>query len=124
MFLNSVAYWRPPVFGLGDEQMIWLRSELRLAHSERERDVVFMHAYPSEDGADASELKHLFRDAGVLLVEMGHTHYNELANDGLSSTPQLGLPGRLRRDPRGSRSPLWTMAWSVGSSSPSASGRS
>ncbi|MGA3239150.1 MAG: metallophosphoesterase [Bryobacteraceae bacterium] len=83
VLLNSVAHWRPPVFGLGDKQMKWLRGELRLAHSARERVVVFMHAYPSEHGADAAELRRLFRNCGILLVEMGHTHYNELANDGL-----------------------------------------
>jgi 3',5'-cyclic-AMP phosphodiesterase len=29
-----------------------------------------------------AEIRQLFRDGGVLPVEMGHTHYNELANDG------------------------------------------
>jgi Icc protein len=76
VFLNSVAKWRPPVFGLGGEQMEWLRSQLG------SRAVVFMHAYPSEHGDDAAELQALFRERRVLLVEMGHTHYNELANDG------------------------------------------
>jgi Icc protein len=82
VFLNSVAHWYPPVFGLGGEQMKWLRDELLLAHGAHDRVVVFMHAYPSEHGADAAELRQLLLDGRVLLVEMGHTHYNELANDG------------------------------------------
>lgn len=31
LLLNSVAQWHPPIFGLGDDQMNWMRSELRLA---------------------------------------------------------------------------------------------
>lgn len=124
VFLNSVAHWHPPVFGLGDEQMNWLRNELHLAHSARERVVIFMHAYPSEHGADAAELRHLVQDGGVMLVEMGAPVTMSWRTMATSSTPQLGLPDRLRRDRRGSRSPRWMMAWSDGSSSPSTSGRS
>jgi Icc protein len=101
VFLNSVAHWRPPVFGLGDEQMNWLRDELHQAHSARERVVVFMHAYPSEHGVDAAELRHLFQDGGVLLVEMGHTHYNELANDGRIVYATTRSTGQIEEGPAG-----------------------
>jgi 3',5'-cyclic-AMP phosphodiesterase len=101
VFLNSVAHWRPPVFGLGGEQMNWLSDELRLAHSARERVVVFMHAYPSEHGADAAELRHLFQYGGVLLVEMGHTHYNELANDGRIIYATTRSTGQIEEGPAG-----------------------
>ena len=101
VLLNSVAHWHPPVFGLGDEQMNWLRNELRMARSARERVVVFMHAYPSEHGADAAELRHLFRDGGVLLVEMGHTHYNELANDGRLIYAATRSTGQIEEGPAG-----------------------
>jgi Icc protein len=78
--------------------MAWLRDELLGGHR---RSVVFMHAYPSEHGDDAAGLHELFRNSGVLLIEMGHTHYNELANDGhiiyatTRSTGQIeeGQPG-------------------------------
>jgi 3',5'-cyclic-AMP phosphodiesterase len=79
--LHSVAQWNPPVFGLGKEQIAWLREELKSC-GEHEYVVAFMHAYPSEHGDDAATLKELFGGNKVLLVEMGHTHYNELANDG------------------------------------------
>jgi 3',5'-cyclic-AMP phosphodiesterase len=81
LLLNSVATWQPPVFGLGSEQMSWLCNELSQGQL-RGHSVVFMHAYPSEHGDDAADLRELFRSSGVLLIEMGHTHYNELANDG------------------------------------------
>ncbi len=100
VFLNSVACWHPPVFGLGGEQMSWLRRELNLARAACERLVVFMHAYPSEHGADAPELRHLFRD-GMLLVEMGHTHYNELANDGRVIYAATRSTGQIEEGPAG-----------------------
>jgi hypothetical protein len=101
VFLNSVAHWHPPVFGLGAEQMNWLRNELHLAHSARERVVIFMHAYPSEHGADAAELRHLVQDGGVMLVEMGHTHYNELANDGHVIYAATRSTGQIEEGPAG-----------------------
>jgi Icc protein len=101
LFLNSVAHWQPPVFGLGSEQMKWLRNELRLASSALERVVAFMHAYPSEHGTDAAELRRLLRDGGVLLVEMGHTHYNELANDGHIIYAATRSTGQIEEGPAG-----------------------
>jgi predicted phosphodiesterase len=101
LLLNSVARWHPPVFGLGQEQLAWLRDELDLARRARERVVVFMHAYPSEHGADAAELRRLFRDGGVLLVEMGHTHYNELANDGRIIYAATRSTGQIEEGPAG-----------------------
>jgi Icc protein len=101
LFLNSVAHWHPPVFGLGGEQMSWLRDELHRARRSQERIVVFMHAYPSEHGNDAAELAHLFREANVWLVEMGHTHYNELANDGQILYATTRSTGQIEEGPVG-----------------------
>lgn len=95
--LNSVAVWKPPIFGLGPRQMDWLRDELR----SRQRVVVFMHAYPSEHGEDAVELQNLFRESGVLLVEMGHTHYNELVNDGHMLFATTRSTGQVEEGPPG-----------------------
>jgi Icc protein len=101
IFLNSVAQWRPPEFGLGRQQMMWLRDELSLAFRAVERAVVFMHAYPSEHGTDAAELSRLFRANGVLLIEMGHTHYNELANDGNIVYATTRSTGQIEEGPAG-----------------------
>ena len=98
---NSVAQWQPPVFGLGEEQVNWLRDEFRRARENGEPVVVFMHAYPSEHGADAVRLKLLLRESGVLLVEMGHTHYNELANDGRIVYAATRSTGQIEEGPAG-----------------------
>lgn len=73
-------------FRLGDRQLRWLTDELALVKAAGIPAAVFAHAYP-DDIRDAyptaaQQLAGLFWDAGVRLVEMGHTHYNELGFDG------------------------------------------
>jgi len=101
VFLNSVAVWNPPVFGLGKEQMRWLRSELTAAVSRGLKSVVFMHSYPTEHGAEADSLRCLFGQNNVLIVEMGHTHYNELANDGRTIYAATRSTGQVEEGPPG-----------------------
>jgi 3',5'-cyclic-AMP phosphodiesterase len=100
ILLNSVARWQPPVFGLGSQQMARVRDQLS-REQIHVRSVVFMHAYPSDHGADAAELSELFRNHGVLLVEMGHTHYNELANDGHIVYATTRSTGQIEEGPPG-----------------------
>jgi Icc protein len=97
LLLNSLARWKPGEFGLGGEQMQWLQEELSAAKGA----VVFMHAYPSEHGQDASRLRELFQKNDVLLVEMGHTHYNELANDGHTIYAATRSTGQIEEGPAG-----------------------
>ena len=101
VLLNSMAVWHPPVFGLGPEQMQWLRFNLTAASLENLSSIVFMHAYPSQHGEDADELRSLFRRHRVLLVEMGHTHYNELANDGHIIYTATRSTGQIEEGPPG-----------------------
>jgi 3',5'-cyclic AMP phosphodiesterase CpdA len=101
VFLNSVSNWRPPAFGLGAEQMAWLRHDLSSVGGKSKSIVVFMHAYPSEHQDEARELSELFRQSGVSLVEMGHTHYNELANDGQLIYAATRSTGQIEEGPVG-----------------------
>jgi Icc protein len=71
-----------PDFRLGAEQMGWLRSELARAKQDGLPIMVFMHAYPDDLHEGVIELKTLFTRHRVAFVDTGHTHYNELANDG------------------------------------------
>jgi 3',5'-cyclic-AMP phosphodiesterase len=79
--------------------MAWLRKDLASARGKTV--VVFMHAYPSEHGDDAAELARLFRQNRVTLVEMGHTHYNELANDGETLYAATRSTGQIEEGPVG-----------------------
>jgi len=72
------------VFDISSEQPKWLQQELELARVIHKRCVLFLHCYPSELGTSSSALRDLIKRYGVLLVDMGHTHYNEIANDGLT----------------------------------------
>jgi hypothetical protein len=101
VLLNSLAVWNPPRFGLGPEQLSWLRQELGGAAARKSLSVLFMHAYPSEHGADADALRTLIADHEVLLVEMGHTHYNELANDGHTLYAVTRSTGQIEEGPPG-----------------------
>ncbi len=44
--------------------------------------VIFMHTYPADLREGGRALGALLERSNVLCVDMGHTHYNELANDG------------------------------------------
>ncbi len=70
-------------FRLGPIQMAWLSDKIERARADGKTCAVFMHTYPDDlDGPEAAEVSGMFWTAGVRLVEMGHTHYNELAHDG------------------------------------------
>jgi 3',5'-cyclic-AMP phosphodiesterase len=71
-----------PDFAVGQVQLKWLQSELESASNSSQRSVVFMHAYPADLKADGEAVRRLLRQHQVTLVDMGHTHYNELTNDG------------------------------------------
>jgi 3',5'-cyclic-AMP phosphodiesterase len=101
VFLNSLAVWNPPQFGLGREQLSWLRDELVDATSAGLRSVLFMHGYPSEHRADANALRSLIDEHRVLMVGMGHTHYNELANDGQTIYATTRSTGQIEEGPPG-----------------------
>jgi Icc protein len=71
-----------PDFRFGAARLIWLRGQLDAARRDGKTAVVFMHAYPADLGDEAEEITRMFDEGPVALVNMGHTHYNELANDG------------------------------------------
>ncbi len=71
-----------PDFRLDDAQRDWLRRELAASTQDAARPVVFMHAFPADLAGGADEIAALFAEHRVLCVDTGHTHYNELINDG------------------------------------------
>ncbi len=73
-----------PDFRLGAEQVQWLERELLEATRQERQCVVFMHSYPADlrGSGEAERVARLLHEGPVRLVEIGHTHYNELAHDG------------------------------------------
>ena len=90
-----------PDFRLGALQSAWLKAQLALAHAEPERPVVFMHAFPGDLAEDAETIGRLFADEGVACVDTGHTHYNELLNDGRVIYAATRSTGQIEEGPVG-----------------------
>ena len=82
LFLNSLDGPRKDAFDLSSAQRAWLFDECDAAQRGGQTLALFMHAYPSEHGRSARELRGAIARYPVAVVDMGHTHYNELANDG------------------------------------------
>jgi Icc protein len=101
IFLNSVDSGVKRRFGLGPSQLGWLRRELQTASRLGRHSVLFMHTYPSELGDSAQEVQTLLHQHRVLMVDMGHTHYNEIANDGRTMYAATRSTGQIEEGPVG-----------------------
>ncbi|MBB3999329.1 metallophosphoesterase family protein [Aureimonas pseudogalii] len=88
-----------PDFRLGASQTRWLKRELNAAQDSGQSAITFMHAYPGDLRAGADEVASILAAGGVRFVGTGHTHYNELLNDGrviyaaTRSTGEIEEPG-------------------------------
>jgi hypothetical protein len=102
VFLNSVDIPGTKGFDLGPKQIAWLEDELVDAARREQNVVLFMHTYPSELDGAASLVGEMIRRFGhVRLVEMGHTHYNEIANDGRLLYAATRSTGQIEEGPVG-----------------------
>jgi Icc protein len=82
-------------FRLGEVRLVWLRSQLEAAQRDDKAATVFMHAYPADLGEEAAELAAMFDESPVALVSMGHTHYNEISNDGRTIYAAMRSTGQI-----------------------------
>jgi len=95
--LNTNQY-RP--LGLSDEQVIWFRYEVDAALARDERVIVFQHNYPFqvwEDyaGPGIEEWREVMQTRPITAHFSGHTHYDQMANDGRNvyvATRSIGDP--------------------------------
>ncbi len=63
--------------GISADEKTWLTSDLDAAAAAGLKNVLVMHSFTV-----ASQLQDLIQKDGVMLVDSGHTHYNDVANDG------------------------------------------
>jgi len=101
VFVNSLDGSRKDEITMGPAQLEWLRSTFAAARRAAEPILLFTHAYPSEFGRAADELISLVATHRVPLVDMGHTHYNELANDGRTIYAATRSTGQIEEGPVG-----------------------
>jgi hypothetical protein len=101
LFLDAVDNGTPKGFGLSPAQIGWLERELEAAEQRGEPAILFMHTYPSELRNGVDKLQALIQKHRVLMVDMGHTHYNEIANDGRTIYAATRSTGQIEEGPVG-----------------------
>jgi len=102
LFLDVVsAGTGGPDFRLEAAQIDWVERELTEAVAVGQDAVVFMHTYPADLREGAERLGALLRQPHVVCVDMGHTHYNELANDGGTVFMVTRSTGQIEEGPPG-----------------------
>ena len=102
LFLDVVsAGTGGPDFRLGTDQLAWMEREVEGAKAAGQGVVVFMHTYPADLREGAKALGKLLARPEVLCVDMGHTHYNELANDGSTVFMATRSTGQVEEGPPG-----------------------
>jgi hypothetical protein len=82
--------------GISDAQNSWLTNDLDKAAKAGLKSVIFMHSY-----AQTSELKDVIQRDNVIMVDAGHTHYNEIANDGNTIYAATRSTGEVSEGPVG-----------------------
>jgi 3',5'-cyclic-AMP phosphodiesterase len=102
LFLDVVsAGTGGPDFRLDPAQLDWAERELEAAREAGEAAVVFMHTYPADLREGAERLRGLLARREVRCVDMGHTNYNELANDGGTVFMATRSTGQVEEGPPG-----------------------
>jgi Icc protein len=99
--LNAFATADAKRFDVSENQLQWMDHLLANGTEEGLRPVIFLHCYPSDLGKSGNTLRNLIRKYSVLLVDMGHTHYNEIANDGKTLYTATRSTGQIEEGPVG-----------------------
>ncbi len=99
--MNAFDVPEPPSFTVSDEQLKWAEDELELATKNGQTKVLLLHCYPSDLKVGGGQVNRLVREYDVRLIDMGHTHYNEIANDGRTLYTATRSTGQIEEGPVG-----------------------
>jgi predicted phosphodiesterase len=99
--MNAFDVPEPPSFTVSEEQLRWAEGELELATKNGQAKVLLLHCYPSDLKVGGGEVSRLVRDYDVRLIDMGHTHYNEISNDGRTLYCATRSTGQIEEGPVG-----------------------
>jgi 3',5'-cyclic-AMP phosphodiesterase len=75
--------------------------ELQAATDAAQTKVLLLHCYPSDLKVGGAELIDVLRNFDLSLIDMGHTHYNEIANDGRVLYSATRSTGQIEEGPVG-----------------------
>jgi Icc protein len=102
LFLDVVsAGTGGPDFRMVSDQLAWVEDEIKRAANANERVIIFMHTYPSDLREGTEPLNRMLARENVVCVDMGHTHYNEVANDGRTIFMATRSTGQIEEGPPG-----------------------
>ena len=80
--MNAFDVPHPGSFAVNDDQLAWVKHELQTSTDAGQTKVVLLHCYPTDLKVGGGEFIKVLHEFDVRLIDMGHTHYNEIANDG------------------------------------------
>lgn len=99
--MNAFDVPDPGSFAVSAEQLAWVKHELQTATDGEQAKVLLLHCYPSDLKVGGCELMEALRNFDVKLIDMGHTHYNEIANDGRTLYSATRSTGQIEEGPVG-----------------------
>lgn len=99
--LNAFSQPRPDSFVVDEGQLDWLEEELLRCSAQNMQAVLLLHCYPSDLKQGNLRISELLHKYPVLLVAMGHTHYNEISNDGTVLYSATRSTGQVEEGPVG-----------------------
>jgi Icc protein len=99
--MNAFDIPDPGSFAVLPQQMQWLEEQFEDANARGQSKIVFLHCYPSDLKVAGKHLGDLVRKYNVKLIDMGHTHYNEIANDGRIVYTATRSTGQIEEGPVG-----------------------
>lgn len=99
--MNAFEVPDPGSFIVSAEQLRWAGEELDRATADAQSKILLLHCYPSNLKVGGDALSYLVREHGVQLIDMGHTHYNEIANDGRTIYTATRSTGQIEEGPVG-----------------------
>jgi Icc protein len=82
--------------GISDAQNSWLTNDLDNAARDGLLSIIFMHSY-----TQVSELQEVIQRDNVIMVDAGHTQYNDIANDGHTIYSATRSMSKLSEGPAG-----------------------
>lgn len=91
----------PRSFATGAEQLTWGRRELQAEPAAGHSSVLFVHCYPSDLKAGEDEAMDTLRTLDVRVIEIGRTHYNEIADDSRTFYFTTRATGHIEEGPVG-----------------------
>lgn len=99
--LNAFDIPEPPSFTILQPQLDWLAGQLEGARHAEQHTVLLLHCYPGDLKQGREAIQQLVRKYRPLLIDMGHTHYNELSNDGHTIYAATRSTGQIEEGPVG-----------------------